>query len=222
MSKTLNVVAVGPSDRFAFRCTKCGACCRHVKESVPLESLDVFRIAQYLSEKGVVDSTLEFLDQYADLAILHESGYFVFFLKTTGSDDSCIFLKNHTCQIHPAKPRACRTYPIETAPNTKNGSFDHVISTENTHHFKGSKTTVKSWLRKYLTSEDRDFVKFDFQSVKGIVRLLVNIPKCYRRQALLLIMRYRYWEFDLHRPFLDQFYRNHQKLLNELKKLQKE
>lgn len=46
------MVPVAPSDRFPFRCRMCGACCRHVRESVPLESLDAFRLAKYLRDKG--------------------------------------------------------------------------------------------------------------------------------------------------------------------------
>lgn len=30
------------NERISFECSGCGACCRHVKESVPLESLDTF------------------------------------------------------------------------------------------------------------------------------------------------------------------------------------
>ena len=31
------MVPVEPKEHFPFHCQQCGACCRHVKESVPLE-----------------------------------------------------------------------------------------------------------------------------------------------------------------------------------------
>lgn len=46
------MVPVNLSDRFPFKCRMCGACCQHVRESVPLESLDAFRLAKHLRDKG--------------------------------------------------------------------------------------------------------------------------------------------------------------------------
>ena len=53
------MVPVNLSDRFPFKCRMCGACCRHVRESVPLESLDAFRLAKHLRDKGENVSCVE-------------------------------------------------------------------------------------------------------------------------------------------------------------------
>ena len=44
------MVPVAPSDRFPFRCRMCGACCRHVRESVPLESLETGELCRLIDE----------------------------------------------------------------------------------------------------------------------------------------------------------------------------
>lgn len=47
---------ISPRERVPFHCNCCGECCRHVRQSVPLESPDVFRLTRLLRErdKGVI------------------------------------------------------------------------------------------------------------------------------------------------------------------------
>ena len=40
-----NLVKLKPKDNVPFKCIGCGECCKHVKEQVPVETLDAFRIA---------------------------------------------------------------------------------------------------------------------------------------------------------------------------------
>ncbi len=44
----MKMVPVAASDRFPFQCRRCGACCHHVRQSVPLETLDAFRLASII------------------------------------------------------------------------------------------------------------------------------------------------------------------------------
>ena len=46
-----NLVKLKPKDNVPFKCIGCGECCKHVKEQVPVETLDAFRIARYLMEQ---------------------------------------------------------------------------------------------------------------------------------------------------------------------------
>ncbi len=70
------MIPVSLSDKFMFRCRKCGNCCRHVKASVPFESLDAFRLAKYLRDNG--NENIKCIDDvltiYASPVLLHESG----------------------------------------------------------------------------------------------------------------------------------------------------
>mgnify|MGYP000616960513 CR=1 FL=1 len=71
------MVPVTGSDHFPFRCQMCGACCRHVKESVPIDSLDAFRLARFLRNKDKrIRSMDDVLELYAEHVLLHEYGLY--------------------------------------------------------------------------------------------------------------------------------------------------
>lgn len=218
----MKMIPVEPSDHFPFQCKCCGACCCHVRESVPLESLDAFRLAKYLRTQGKPVSCVDdVLVQYTEPVLLHESGYTVFMLKTIGTEDSCVFLQDNRCMIHAVKPRACRTYPLSVGPNG-HGEYEQYLSMEQTHHFEGSEHSVKKWIRKYCTDEDRAFWELDIGSARELAQLLEQIPQNNMRWAIFLFLMYRYSDFNLDQPFLPQFERNHQKLLNALRELASE
>lgn len=132
----MNMRRISPKEHVPFRCTGCGECCRHVHQSIPLESLDVYHIARYLREHDS-DSfcTDDFIGQYAELVLLDTCGFFILMLRTTGPDDACIFLRDNRCTIHAAKPRACRIYPF-VAGITPNGQYEFLLSKEKQHHLR--------------------------------------------------------------------------------------
>lgn len=58
-----------------------------------MESLDAFRLAKYLRDRGEsVQCMDDVLAKYAMPVLLYESGYMVFMMSTVGSDDACVFL----------------------------------------------------------------------------------------------------------------------------------
>lgn len=213
------LIPVNWNERIFFECHHCGACCRHVKESVPLESLDVYRIARFLRDQdGTFDSIDDMLSRYAEPIPLHECGYFIYTLKTVGSDDTCIFLKDNLCMIQDAKPRACRTYPLMAEPDGVS-SFRYLLSTEKNHHFAGRKFKARDWMNQYFTQEDRAFVSADVFAALEIAQLLRQIPERKKPKALFSCMLYRYTDFDLNQPFLMQYEQNHKKLIASLEAL---
>ena len=84
---------ISPRERVPFHCTCCGECCRHVRQSVPLESPDVFRLTRLLRErdKGIICMD-DFVARYTELALLDECGYFLLLLIVIVVDDAWIFL----------------------------------------------------------------------------------------------------------------------------------
>ncbi len=213
------MVPVNWNERIHFECQRCGACCRNVKESVPLESLDVYRIAKFLQDQdGTFDSIDDMLSRYAEPIPLHECGYFIYTLKTVGSDDTCIFLKDNLCMIQDAKPRACRTYPLMAEPDGAY-SFRYLLSTEKNHHFTGRKFKARDWMNQYFTQEDRSFVSADVSAALEITQLLRKIPESEKPKALFCFMLYKYTDFDLDQPFLMQYKQNHKKLIASLEAL---
>ena len=188
------MVPVTGSDHFPFRCQMCGACCRHVKESVPMDSLDAFRLARFLRNKDKrIRSMDDVLELYAEPVLLHESGYMAFMLKTVGDEDACIFLKGNRCTIHKEKPKACRTYPISVGPDGYGGQ-EQYLSMEQTHHYVGP-------------------------LAREMALLLEKVPQSRMSQALMCFLRYKYSDFDLDQPFTPQFRRNQNRLMEALRAL---
>lgn len=212
----MRFIKVASKDRIPFQCICCGECCRHVKLSVPLESLDVYRMTKHLRNVGHDITSMDgFLEHFAEPALLDECGYFVYFLKTKGPDDACIFLESSRCTIHAANPRTCRTYPFTADPKT--GQF--LLTREKEHHFSGPSVKVKAWMKDRFSEEDRRYVELDYGAAKKIAILLRSIPETRKTQAALLFLRYKYSEFDLDKPFLEQFQRNQERLICALRAL---
>lgn len=199
-------------DRIPFHCTCCGECCRHVRQSVPVESLDAFRLARFLRETDEEIICIDdFIERYTELALLDECGYFMLMLKVAGTDDACIFLKENRCAVHAAKPRTCRIYPF-VAGIGDDGRPEYLVSREKTHHFKGSTVHVKTWMKRRFTEEDQTFLQMDLGSSLDIARLMRRVPETHRQQAMFLFWRYKYSDFDLDQPFLEQYAKNLLKL----------
>lgn len=210
---------VTPSEQVHFHCKGCGACCRHVHESVPLDSLDAFRLAKFLRSRGEkIQSMDDVFARYAEPVILDKSGFSVFMLKTCGEDDACVFLIGNRCTIHGAKPRACRLYPFTVEPKA-DGAFKYLLSTEQTHHFKGGSVQTMRWMKKFFPQEDREFLRMDLQSAVEIVQMLKQVPDTEQTHAMALFLWYRFSDYDFSRPFLEQYDRNHKKLVKALGQL---
>ena len=211
----LKVVPVTSGEKFAFQCRRCGACCRHVKESVPLESLDAYRIAKYLKEKGEASCVEDVLERFAVPVLLDGCGYMAFMLAVTGEEDACVFLRDGRCSVHEVKPRACRTYPIEISPD---GS-ETLLCMDYTHHFEGPQRSVERWVQKYFTQEDKEFLDCDTGAVMTIAKLLRQVPEREAAHAIALFMYYKYAVLELEKPFTEQFEKNNGRLIAALEKI---
>ena len=215
-------VRVTPSEKIRFRCTLCGACCQNVKETVPVSCQDAFYLTKHLRDQGIdIYCVDQFLEQYAEPALLDECGFFVYFLKSVGEDDACIFLKENRCSVQEAKPLACRLYPFMVDPNGS-GSFRYLYSSERAHHFRGPVVETRSWMKKNFSQESRAFMQAEFTHARPIAALLRRIPEHRKTEALLHFHRLRYSELDLDKPFLEQFLRNQTKLLAILTRMAEE
>lgn len=216
-----NVERLTPSTKVRFKCIGCGACCRHVKETVPVDSWDAFHMARHLRDSGedilCVDG---FLQKYAELTLLDACGYFVYFLKSVGSDDACIFLQNNRCRIHKTKARACRLYPFVIEPN-ESGIHRYLLSKEYAHHFKGPQTETRRWVNQFFPQAEREFLRADFGKARDIARLLRRVPTEHQTEALLHFHRLLYSDFDLDQPFWPQYKRNQTSLLAILTRMTK-
>lgn len=212
----LKFLAVSPKEHIRFKCIGCGACCKNIYLSVPIETLDAFRIAKYLRNMGHKIETMDdFWQQYGEPALLDECGYFVYFLKTKGDQRACVFLEDDRCAIHAVNPRACRLYPFTAEPDTG----QYLVTREREHHFIGTAIKVKSWMNQRYSEEDRAFVRLDYGVARDIAKLLREIPEQDKARAIMLFQFYKYSAYDLDKPFLIQFEDNQNELLNSLSQL---
>ena len=215
-SEMKNAVRVTTSAKIRFKCTGCGDCCRHVKETVPVDSQDAFYLTKHLRDLGMdIYCVDQFLEQYAKPALLDECGFFVYFLKSVGKDNACIFLKDNRCSVQEVKPLACKLYPFMVDPN-ESGNFRYLYSRERTHHFHGPAVETRSWMKKNFPQESRAFMQVEYTQAGPIAAQLRNIQEHRKTEALLHFHRLRYSELDLDKPFLEQFQRNQEKLIEIL------
>lgn len=208
---------LNPEDEFQFACTNCCECCRNVKNAVMVEPLDLFRIARYTC-RSIEEAVEEFTEP-----VMLTWGYPILTLKTKPFMDTCVFLKNSRCSIHDANPRACRIYPMIAGPGDVDlQSMIYFLDTKRrSHHTCGSTQRVKEWADKYLTEEDREFVRTDYKFAGEFAKIIGGFELEYEDQVMRLMLLYRYFIFDLEADFNRQFTWNMAVLKKELEKLRK-
>ena len=81
---------------YSYRCRACNKCCRD--KIIPVSPYEIFLLARHL---GL--STTEFIARHT------EAGGTA--LQVDG-DNVCVFLGDRGCCVHPARPLACRIYPL--------------------------------------------------------------------------------------------------------------
>jgi hypothetical protein len=71
-------------------------------------------------------------------------------------------------------------------------------------------------MKKHFPKEDRVFLQADYSRAPLIVSLLKRIPEERRTTAAIHFHRFLYSAYDLDKPFLEQYLRNQEKLLEVL------
>lgn len=209
---------VQQSEHIRFKCQRCAECCKHVHKVIPAESLDIFRMAKHLQKTDPsITSYEDVVDRYLDPVPIDDSGFCILTLKSVGEDDRCIFLDGNRCMIQSAKPRACRTYPFAIGP--EKGQLEYFLCTERTHHYKGPQIKVRSWVRQTMNDEDKAFVIEDPEYSVRIVKALRKVPRQMLSQALLLLLHYRYSDYDFEQPFMPQYKRKNEQLIAVLQRM---
>ncbi len=105
-----------------FECIECGECCRHEQILVTVNGRDIARLAYALGlSASQMMRALDFYVVPEDEAIpmglqdtpsvLTEKGPAYPALKVL-EDDSCVFLKDNLCMVHPVRPSVCRSFPF--------------------------------------------------------------------------------------------------------------
>ncbi len=210
-----NIRAVSLNEQVAFHCRLCGGCCRYVKDSVMLEPMDAYRLARYLREQGKpVFGTEDVLANYAHASWL-EDRFPIFLLNTVGTMDVCVFLKEGRCSVYEARPHVCRMYPFTAAPGERGRDFCYFLCTEKSHHFADGLVTPKSWFSENFPREAREVLKADYAALPVLGRNIQAMGAEKFQDLLFRFLYYRYYNYELDKPFLPQFLSN----LEQLKEL---
>ncbi len=208
----INTRSVALNEKVLFRCQLCGGCCRYVKDSIMLEPMDVYYLARHLRERGEpVTGPEDVLAHYAHAAWLADS-LPVFLLNTVGPLDVCVFLKTGRCSVYEARPRVCRLYPFTVAPGSRGRDFLYLLCTEKSHHFVDSMVTVKDWLTQNFSKEARAVLKADYESLPVLGQNIKNMGMGQFKRMVFQFIYYRYYNYELDKPFLPQFLSNLEKL----------
>lgn len=201
--------------RIPYRCCKCAECCRHVEDSLMLEPLDVFNLTRFLMEQDAsVTGAENMLGHYTHPAILE--GYPIFQINTTGTDCSCVFLKDGKCSVYEARPQVCRMYPFGTAPGDRGRDFRYYLCKEQAHHFGIGSVKVKDWLSGNLSKEAREFYKEEYKVLPEIGKAIKKAGKEGFPGIAFRILYYLYYGYDHTKPFLPQYHSNMAALLESL------
>jgi len=206
---------VALNKKVLFHCRLCGGCCRYVKDSIMLKPIDVYRLARYLREQGEpVSGTEDVLANYAHASWL-EDRFPIFLLNTVGSMDVCVFLKKGRCSVYEARPHVCRMYPFSVAPGERGRDFRYFLCMEKSHHFADGMVTVKNWLSENFVRETKEALNADYDALPILSRNILAMGEEEFQSQLFQFLYYRYYNYELDKPFLPQFLSN----LEQLKKL---
>lgn len=219
------VVSVHAKDCVDCQCRRCGQCCRHIKDAVMVESMDAYRLANYLRGCDPNICTIDdVLTRYCEPMPLTQECFPIFMLKTTGPDDSCIFLKDGLCSIYEARPRTCRLYPFSVGPGERGRDFEYCLCFDHNqqYHFNGGKVSVKDWFYRNFPRMEKEYLKQEYAAITEIGKRMRSISPELCKQMTFQVLFYRYYNFDLDQPFLEQYAQNTRLLLEKLRQFEVE
>ena len=185
-------------DQVSFQCRLCGDCCRGLEGQLMLEPPDAYRLGRHLRASGAVAEIEDVYAKYAHVSMLAE-GIPIFLMNTVGADHACVFLKERRCTIYREKFRYAQCVDSNAA------------------HFSAGTVCVQDWMWRNFSDEDRAFLEKEAGYTVELGRLLRGASSEKRREWLFPLLFYRYYNYDLERPFPEQYERNHRELLDHLR-----
>ena len=203
-----NMHSVQREELIDFRCVRCGACCKHIRLCVLLSSYDVFVLAKYfMSAVGADNAIAHVCENYTDTVMLTEL-YPILTLRTQGEEDACIFLSENQCSVHAARPRVCRLYPLAAEPVFEDTMFQYHLCTDQPHHFKDGMIRVKEWVRNNFRTKEQATVIQELKHTVMIHKALEKASPDSINRMLPVMIYYLYFNYDLYKPFFEQYERN--------------
>lgn len=208
MEEDFQMRMVGSGERISFRCRRCAECRRNVEDAVMIEPQDIYYLARCLRARGeVVDGLETLLDQYAHPVFITD-GYPGFMLSTVGADQACVFLKDGKCSVYSARPRVCRLYPFGIAPGDSGQEFRYYLCTDKLRHFGCGSVVAGDWISANISKETLEYLKNEYAILPEIGRMVRELDEAQFKALLFRFLFFRYFNYDLDKPFLPQYRKN--------------
>ena len=112
-------------------------------------------------------------------------------------------------------------YPLTAEPVEAGNGFKYYLITERDHHFNVPMIRVGDWMAENLGSEDRAFTRAEFSKV-AYIGFLMSYKKATGvdpETMLKWALYFKYYNFDISMPFMDQYLSNIETLISVLKGL---
>lgn len=201
-------IPVRPKDQVMFRCRRCANCCRDLKDQLMLEPLDAYCLARFLRERNGAATIDTVYERYAHTDLLE--GYLpIYLMNTVGADNSCVFLQDDRCSVYDGRPNVCRIYPFGVRPGQRGRTFEfYRCVDQHAAHFSDGRVQVKDWLRENFSGESRKFWTAEGNFLPILGGLLRRLGNDGIRANLFHILHYRYYNYDLDKPFMPQYTSN--------------
>ena len=87
------------------------------------------------------------------------------------------------------------------------------LCTDYPGHFGKGRIRVSDWFYENFPKDVRCFVKADYAAIRQYGKLLQQMTPAQVEHSLFQLLFYRYWNYDLSKPFQEQFEHNQRQLL---------
>ena len=220
IAENFDKMKIGLDDTFKFHCTECGKCCTQ-REDIMLTPRDVYNMAKELRM-----APEDMIKEYCEWYIGDTSRFPVVRILPRRAIRRCPFLKDLKCLIHKAKPTVCAMFPVGRAIMQNTNQFDaeslkkagiqYILQPINCGD--DSETfTVRQYLEMFgIPIEDPFF--FEWQSLVLTVSTFVRkaekkIPEQLMEMIWMAVFVCAYVYYDTEKPFLPQFLKSKDELL---------
>lgn len=223
---------VSKDDTFKFGCKACGQCCRN-RNDIMVSPYDIFKIAKYLGM-----TTEAFCQKHTLFHMGPHSGWPIITIKfkeKSENDTVCTFLKHKEgkflCEIHEAKPYICIAYPLGRMVKWNKGEevaneIDYILQDVVCNADKKTEQKVSDWLRPEREESDKFFLEQNLLMAK--VNEIIDLHKLNENKKLetttknlilLPLVQSLYFEYDMERPFMEQYAKRQEQICKVLKEI---
>ncbi len=180
-------------------CHGCSRCCKGMGNSIILDPLDVYRLAE-----GLQKELTELIGSAVELNVV--DGVILPNLRMAGEEEACAFLNEEgRCSIHAFRPGICRLFPL--GRYYENGSFKYFLQTGECSSKVRSKVKVGKWIDTPDLSRNQEFVN-TWHYLLNQVEELVNSSEddAFRKNLNMFLLNTFYLTpYSQGRDFYGQF-----------------